>query len=776
MNNDLKQKTVVKKDDINLKNIIKIFTKNWGWFVLSVFLFISIGVLYILVKNPINYVDASILLREDDNKSKTSSAMSMLSGLGDLGSMMGSKNVDNEVGVLSTRMMMKEAILDLNLHIICKTRQGLKSVDTYPDAPYIITVDSAQVDTIQNVISFKIKPKSNKQYEITGKYGSKKFKTLVSEFPATIKTPAIDVAIDKNHSVTLKENQSANIIIYNPNQMTYLLGKEVNIGASSKKTTIIRLGLKTDNIKKAQDLLTTLISIFNKEAVKDKNLEAKNTAEFVDERLAVISEELETVEISVEKYKQENNLTNIESEAKLFLEQMGESETKRIETQIQMNMIQYIEDYIQNEQNIEKMIPAVGIEDKGLQTIILKYNELLIERNALENTSSGTNPSLNALNRNLTSMRQNIIANIQNVKGSLNVIYQDLKNQDKIMNGRIKAIPRQEREYIEIARQREIKEKLYLFLLQKREETNLNLASTSPKAKTIDIPMPGIKPIAPKKMTIFGIMLMLGIFTPFAFFYLKKQLKAQIDSKEELEQICYAEIIGEISQSKNKEHIVVKKDSTSPEIELFRLLRANILFKIKGTNKKVILITSTIAGEGKTFVGTNLALSMALTGKKVLLAGLDIRKPRLAEYLNLPKINGITNFLSEDNFSPEDLIQKSGIHSNLEIVQAGAIPPNPNELLMEDKLDELFEYYRTKYDYIIIDTAPVGIVSDTFLLDRLSDITLYVSRIGYVHKDSVKNINSILEKESLRNLYVVANGIRLDEKNGGYGYGYGHNK
>ncbi len=768
------QKTINKKDDLNLKDFITLFTKNWKWFALSAFLFVSMGVMYLLIKNPVYYVDASILLREDDKKS-ASSAMSMLSGLGDLGSMMGSKNVDNEVGVLNTRMILKSAIQKLNLNVICTTKEGLKTVDMYPASPYIITVDSAQVDTIKDVIKFKIKPLKRNQYEVSGKYKSEKFKTTISGFPAVLKTPAIDVNIDKNPGVNLKkDDQQVKVTIINPNVLTYLLGKEVKIGATSKKTSIIRLGLEADNVKKAQDLLTTLIAIFNKEAVNDKNIEAMNTAAFVDERLAVIADELEVVEKNVQKYKQDNNLTDISSEAKLFLEQLGESEAKRIETQIQMNVIQYLENYVQDEKNKDKMIPGVGLEDKGLQAIILKYNELLIERNSLESASSGINPTLQTMNTQLVSMRQNIISNIKNVKASLNVMHQDLKSQDKVMNNRIKSIPRQEREYIEIARQREIKEKLYLFLLQKREETNLSLASVTPKAKTIDIPMPSVKPIAPKKMTTLAIMFCLGIGFPFVFFYLKKQLKTQIDSKEELEKLCDAEIIGEICQSKNKEHIVVKKDSMAPEVELFRLLRANILFKIKGTDKKVIMITSTIAGEGKTFIGANLAMSFALTGKKVLLAGLDIRKPRLAEYLNLPKANGITNYLSESGFVPDDLIQKSSVHPNLEILQAGVVPPNPNELLMEDNLDELFKYYRTKYDYIIIDTAPVGIVSDTFLLDRLADITLYVSRIGYVHKDSVKNINTIVDKDSLRNLYVVANGVDLGEKNGGYGYGYGH--
>jgi len=763
------QKAIIKNEGLNLNDIVKILFKNWKWFLLSTLISFSVGAMCLLIKTPVYYVDTTILLKEDEG-SRASSAMSMLAGgLGDLGSMIGigGQNIDNEVGIMNSRMMMKNAVQELNLNIVCKTRNGLSTVDMYPKCPYIISVDSAQVDTIKGVISFKIKQTQNKQYEISGKYKSEKFKTVISGFPAVIKTPAIDVNIDKSPVYDLqKEGQQVDIKIHNPNVMTHWLSKEVKIAPTNKKTTIIGLGMATNNVKKAQDLLNTLVTLFNKEAVSDKVIEAREAATFLDERLADIFRELELVEKSVEKYKQENRLTDIGSEARLFLGQVGEAESKRIETQIQINMIQYLEDYIQNEKNKEKMIPAVGLEDKGLLAIILKYNELLIERNSLESASSTTNPSLQLLNTQLASMRQNIISNIKNVKGSLNVIYQDLKGQDKIMNSKIKAIPRQEREYITIARQRDIKEKLYVFLLQKREEIELCLVSTSPKGKIIDTPMPGIKPIAPKKFSTIVAMLILGFGCPFIFFYFRQQLKTAIDSKEELESFCVAEVIGGIRKNKTQDYVVIAKEPTSSEAESFRLLRANILLKTRGTDKKVILITSTIAGEGKTFIGINLALSLALTGKKVLFADLDTRKSRLTEYLNLPKVNGITNCLAGRGLSPDDSIQKSGLHPNLEIVQIGSVPSDYGELLAEDSLDKLFEYYRDKYDYLIIDTAPVGTTSNTFLLDRLADMTLYVSRVDFVHKDSIKNINTIVEKNSLKNLYVVANGVNQEEKSG----------
>ena len=772
-NNNLKVKqgTLIKKEEFNVEEIIAMVIKNWKWFLLSTFLFISVGVLYILMKSPVYYVDAAILLREDDDKSRSAVAMSMAAGIADFGAMIGSTNVDNEVGVLNTRMMMKDVVCQLGLNIICTTKKGLKTIDMYPKSPYIISVDSAQVDTIGGTIKFEIKPIQHNQYEISGKYKSEKFKTVISGFPAIIKTPAIDVKINKSPIYDLEEeDQRVKVTIHNTNAMAHDLGQEIKIGATSKKTSIISLALNSANVKKAKDIINTIISSYNMEAIKDKNKEALNTAAFVDERLAAIALELDSAEKSLEYYKRDNNFTYLASETKFFFQQMSEVEAKCVEAQIQINMVQFIEDYVRDEKNQDKMIPSVGVEDQGLQAIIMSYNNLLIEKNTLENASTVTNPSLLTINTQLATMRENIISTIKNVKGSLNVMYRDLTGQDKLMNSRMETIPRLEREYIQIARQKGIKERLYLYLLQKKEETNLSLASTAPKVKTIDIPMPGIKPIAPKKKIIIAAMIVLGLACPFTFFYLKQQLKTSIESKEELEKYCDVEIIGGIYESKNKKHVVVTKDSSSPEVELFRLLRANVLFKIKGSDKKVILITSTVAGEGKTFISVNLALSMAFAGKKVLLAGLDIRRPRLAECLNLPKINGISNYLAGEDISPDDLIQKSGFHPNLEIVLAGPVPPNPNELLLEDGLDELFSYYRTKYDYIIVDTAPIGIVSDTFLLDRIADMTLYISRIGFVYKDSVKNINAIVEKNSLRNLYVVANGI--DQERGGYKYGY----
>lgn len=759
--------------EINLVEIMLVFTKNWKWFLASVVVCLLLAVAYLLVKNPVYQIDGKILLREDDKKgSSVSSAMGSMAGLSDLGMMMGSKNVDNEVGVFNTRTLMKNAIWDLGLYKTVKMRDGFRNVDVYPNSPFKVTVDSTKISDLKMVesVRFKITPNGNGEFRIKGKAIDYKFDVQTGTFPITINAPRIDVTIDRDNEVPYDGKDAVSVSIINPNVLTDFYRKEVAIAATSKKTSIISLNLKNANIQKGKDFINHMIRLFNEEAINDKNLETENLAKFVHERLLIIEGQLSNVEKSVEDYKHRNNLTDIPSEAQMFLAQTTNTRNRQVEVEIQINMLKFLDEYVKDSNNKDKMIPSIGISDGGLVKYIVMYNEALVERNRLVTTSKPTSPAVSQLDIQLASMRQNIIASIDNLHGSMNVMLQDIQKQDVILNNKLNSIPRIEREFIEIAREKETLQKLYLYLSQRREEANLSLASTAPKAKIIDAPMPSIKPVAPKKKVILPLALLLGIAIPYGFFYLIGLLRTKVSSTEDISKYAEAEIIGEIVKGKESEHVVVSQNSTSSGAELFRLLRTNILFRLQSPQEKVILITSTVAGEGKTYIGANLSICFTLMDKKVLFMGLDIRKPRIAEYLNIPKQKGVSEYLSGANLTPEDLIYKTN-YSNLDVVQAGAIPPNPNELLMSRRLEELMDYYRGKYDYIILDTAPSGIVSDTFLLDRISDMTLYVSRIGHVHKNSIKHINEIIENDSLKNLYVVANGV---DKKGSKGYGYGY--
>jgi len=780
-NKSIVNKQKSQDNSINLQELVSILVKNWKVFFVCAGMSLGIGILYLSTKSTIYSVDALILLKEDDGQSFGISPASVLSGASDLTSLMNSKNVDNEITVLNTRKIMKQCILDLNLHVVCETKNKLKTVNLYPNCPFDITVDNLKVDTLKQKLKFSINPLGNGQYKILGKCNKTKFESVISQFPDTIKTPSIDVFIDKKNTagseIEVKEKK-INVKILNPNVLAVLRNQQMSIGTTNKKTSIIRLATATSNIKLSQDLIYRLIETFNEYAIEDKNLIARKTYEFVEERLEKITNELASVEKQAEKYKQDNNLTDISSEAKLFLGQTGEYEKRRTETLIQLNMIQYIGEYVKNSENKEKLIPSIGIEDKGLLTTITKYNETLLERNRLEKSSSGSNPALVLMNSQLASMRDNISANIGNISKSLEITLRDIKNQDVRTNSRIRAVPRQEREFLEIKRQQEVKQSIYSFLLQRREETDLNLAVNIPKAKIIDEPMPGIKAISPKKLTTLVMMLFLGMGIPFLWFYFKKFLNSKIENRDEIEGLVNAEIVGEICQINTNERIVVKPNETSTVVELFRLLRTNLMFTLENTSQKVILLTSSVSGEGKSFISINLALSLAHTEKKVLLVGLDIRSPKLGDYIHVPKIKGITNYLTEAELTHQELIQPSNVYPCLDVVQAGPIPPNPNELLLRKRLDELFVTFRQQYDYIIVDTAPVGVVSDTLLLNRLADVCLYVFRIGYADRNAISLLNSISESKKLKNIYAIVNGVDLKLKNSVYGkYGqYGNAK
>ena len=529
MENKKTQSTATRQqDDINWQELIQTSLKHWKWFVVSIIVCIALGVGYLLIKVPVYYVSAQVLLKDKDNKmsSPALSALANLGSLGGLSSLSKSNNLDNEIGIMSTRAVTKEAVHKLGLNIVCTTKKGLKTVDMYPDFPYRITVDPLQVDTILSAIRFSIIPEKNNQFVVKGKYKSSTFQTTVTSFPAIINTPSIDVKIDKNPLVPLiKEDQVVKVKILNPNVTTAALRKLMNIKATSKKTTIIGLGLEANNIPKARDLINQIIAIYNIKAADDQNDEIESTATFVDERLRETMSALADIEKNVEAYKLHNNLTDLKVDAKISLEKISEYELKRLETQIQLNMLKGLKDYIRDDRNKDKLIPSVGIEDKGLLAVIIQYNELLIEKNSIESTSSIVNPSLSIVNQQLSAVRQNILANFQNVEESLLVALKDLDKQNNTLNNRIKSMPRQEREYVEMARQQEIYETMYLFLLQKKEEAIFNLATITPKVKIIDPAMPDIKPVAPRKLRILAVMGFLGICIPIAFIYLLRSVR-----------------------------------------------------------------------------------------------------------------------------------------------------------------------------------------------------------------------------------------------------------
>jgi len=496
--------------------------------------------------------------------------------------------------------------------------------------------------------------------------------------------------------------------------------------------------------------------------------------------LLTLTKELGIVETDVEKYKQNQGLTDITSEAEMFIGQTGEYAQKRLEVETQLAIVTDIDNYMHRKENYCQLLPAsTGVKSENLNSLITNYNTLVLQRKRLARTASATNKAMIEMDEQIESMFSTLLSSIRNEKRSWQIAQKDLLAKDGQNNVRIKAIPRQEREYTVIKRQQSIKEALFVFLLQKKEENSLTMSVVVPKGKIIDKTRSNGIPVSPKKMVVLLMSFLLGLIIPVVTIAIRDMLRYHIDTKEELEKLSEVPVLGEIPTASEVGNVIIKANSTDSFTEMVRLLRSNLLFVMNTPDKKVINVESSVSGEGKTFVSINLAMSLALLNKKVLVIGLDIRKPKLGQYLGIEHEAGITLYLS-GHMGKDQLLRPSGIHPNLSVITAGPVPPNPNELLATPLLDELINELRTQFDYIVIDTAPIGIVSDSFAINRFADVSLYVVRAGYTPKRCIEEATTLFKKEKVRNMYFVLNGTDMHKKSYRYGYGkkygYGYGK
>ena len=541
---------------------------------------------------------------------------------------------------------------------------------------------------------------------------------------------------------------------------------------------VIDLTLRTSNVQKGQDILNTLTALYNQDASEQNNMSANNTARFIDTRLRLLVDELSDVEKQVESYKQANNLTDIDEDAKVYLTKNNVYDQQQIELEMQQHLVKYVEDFIHNPANQYALIPNLGLTDVGLVGIIQKYNELIIGRDRIATGSSDKNPALITLNQQISSTRKAIQNSIVIGRKGLQITDKDLTNQNELMQSKIKSIPRKEREMLEIKRQQQVKASLYLFLLQKREEASLNMAVTVPKGRTLNTP-DDATPVGPHRSMIIVIFLVIGLLIPAIIIYILDLINTSIRSREDVEKKSGIPVITELGHNDNDSIIIDNATNANPNSELFRLMRTKLQFTLDSPKEKVILITSTMSGEGKTFVSLNLALMLSLADKKVLLMGMDLRKPQLAKHLGIQKTDGITAYLSGQITNYKSMLYKPAEYPSLHVLPAGVIPPNPTELIMKDRFDQLIAELKDQYDYIIIDTAPVGAVSDTFLIDRVADLTLYVCRAGYTDIRNLDFVNRINHEKSLKRIFFVVNDVNLEanrysyHRKYGYGYGYG---
>ena len=550
----------------------------------------------------------------------------------------------------------------------------------------------------------------------------------------------------------------------------------LSIAPTSKTTSVAVISLKNSSLRRGQDFINQLLEMYNRNTNNDKNEIAQKTAEFIDERIGIISKELGSTEANLETFKRDAGITDLTSEAQIALAGNAEYEKKSVENRTQISLVNDLRKYLRG--NEYEVLPSnVGLQDAALIGAIERYNEMLMERKRLLRTSTENNPTIVNLDTSIRAMKANVQATLEGTLQGLMITKESLDREASRYSRRISNAPGQERAYVSIARQQEIKAGLYLMLLQKREENAIALAATANNAKIIDEAIADDIPVSPKRSMIYLIALILGVGIPVGIIYLIELTKFKIEGRADVEKLTSVPVVGDIplTDEKNDKNgsIAVFENKNNLMSETFRNIRTNLQFMLDN-DQKVILVTSTVSGEGKSFVSSNLAISLSLLGKKVVIVGLDIRKPGLNKIFQLSsKEKGITQYLSNQDINLMSLVQSSDINKNLYILPGGTVPPNPTELLARDGLDKAIEILKKNFDYVILDTAPIGMVTDTLLIGRVADLSVYVCRADYTHKAEYALINELYHEQKLPNLCTVINGVDLKKRKYGYYYGYG---
>jgi len=758
-------------EEHSLINLVNRYLSYWKWFVLSVALAVVLAFIYLRYQTPKYEVSASILIKDE----KKGAGLSELSAFADLGLLPKSGNIDNEIELLKSRTLMTLVAKELRLNVQYFIQKSPVEEEHYSDSPVYLRFQSGDSTIYGKDAEFNLQVLSDRKFSLKDEddnmIGEFAFGTpFASRLGQLLIFPTGDL---KKENVIGKKIR---IVISPLEKVVDDFRKIIKIDPVNKTSSVITISLKGAVKDKLEAIVNNLIRQHNADAVADKNEVSKNTAEFINERIRYITAELSTVEGEVEEFKTKHKLVDVESEAKLFLETGSASELGVLEANTQKALADYMFDYMVKHSSPGDLMPAnLGLSDASVAAMIDEYNRLVLERNRIMRSSGEKNPVIENLTGQIESVRRSIKESLYNYQNALQIKIKELAKQEEQISSKIATVPKYERQYRMIQRQQQIKETLYLYLLQKREETNIALAVTVASVKVIDKAYSNSEPVSPKKKVILLIAILLGIALPVVILYVKTLLDTKVHGKRDIDKLGLP-FLGDIPHSDSKSKIVVQKGENSSVAEAFRLLRTNVDFMLgpKESNiGKTIFLTSTLSKEGKSFIAMNLASSLAISGKRVLLIGLDIRAPKILQYFDMEERAGVTNYIMDPDLKLSDVILKARTIENLDLLPSGAIPPNPAELLMHDKVKEMFAQVKKQYDYVIVDTAPVGMVTDTLLLGEYADAFIYVVRAYYLDRRLLTVAEDLYRDKRFPNMAVLINGTDK-EKGYGYGYGYGY--
>ena len=757
---------------IDFGAFVRKYKRYWWLFVLSLIACISLAFLYLKAAQRIYNVKSVVLVAQDDTGA--GAGATLLKSMKLMGQ--GSK-VDDEMVVFSSQELCTQVVKQLKLNRSYIEDKGWfkPKRDHYNSSPVEILAPEEFFDTLSSPLKFKIDV--NKQGLASIK-AEKSKKAIVdvkdAQLPITLKTaygvfafqPSEDFKPGKNHKITAT--------LYGNQLRGEVLNHRVKIKLVTKKSNGIDLSIAETNTARGKDILNKLMELYNERGQREKDEEAINTAKFIDERLALIYKGLTSSEADIEQYKRNHNIVDPELQIRTSVtkQQMADQAIIKLETKKQL--LGMVKDFVNSPANKNSYIPF-EVDSSAASGSIRAYNNLIAKRQELEQSAKGDNLALKQIDQQIETMHANVVQGINSSINGLNVQLNKMRSEYNLSSGDLNKVPSEEREARELYRQQGIQNALYTFLLQKREENALVLAATTPKGKIVDHAYAEHTPISPKRMVALALAMLAGLILPLLLVYLKDLFTTKFSNQEELEEISQVPFIGHIHHNRHNTQLVVKDGKTSSIVELFRYVRNNLQFLLNKEDDKVILVTSSVSGEGKSFISTNIASSFALLGKRVALVGMDIRSPKLATMLDLQEMPGVTSYLSRNDVTIDQIAQPCKEVKGLDVFVGGAIPPNPSELLLGDRVKDFFNDLRANYDVIIVDSAPVAMVSDSFALDKYTNATVYVTRANFTQRKHIKFMNRISANKQLKNMCVVLNDTKPSSDNT-YGYGYGKTK
>ena len=769
---------------VDYKTIFFEYLLHWRFIAICLVLSLVGTYFYLRYQTPVYKIASTVLIKQGE-KSKSSS-IAQMAVMQDLGSFSMANNFDNEVEIIQSYTLIKKVVNTLGLYIDYELLNKFSySYPLYQNSPVQVWMTPDDAENLPSLLEVHLEPTSDNQYSATVSYIDEneeecQMNKIFPQLPAVFITPvgnvSLSLAADSLTEEALALLPDVRATIAPPSLVADSYKARLSATPTSEFTSIVQLQMYDTNRKRGIDFLNTLVTIYNNEANEDKNQVAMRTAEFIDERIGVINAELGTTETELADYMQRAGLTDLSANAQIALKENSEYDQKRAENTNQLRLVSYLREYIMNPDHINEVIPAnVGLTDVTLANIISQYNEMMIERKRLLRTSKVNSPVVVNLDASIAVARKTVVATVESLEKALQITRKNLDVEAGKFRTQISNTPKQERELRDISRQQEIKSELYLMLLQKREENAITLAAKANNGRVVEEPRAGNK-VSPNKRNAYMAAFLLGLMFPLGCIWLYRSLRFKIEGRADIERITDASIVGDIPLVKDQTSvgIVVRENRNGLMEETFRNLRTNLQYMLE-EGQKVILFTSTTSNEGKSFNAANLAASFAFMGKKTVVLGLDIRNPRLTKLFGISnKDGGITEYLAVP--SSTDLLklcQPTSVSDNLFVLPCGTIPPNPTELVARPSLEKAIQILKEHFDYIILDTAPIGMVTDTRLITRVADLCVYICRADYTRKNEFELIQELESDNRLPRFCVLANGIDMDKRKNGYYYGYG---